>query len=83
MMKFLKQFLLMAVVVIGLSMTAMAQRNDNQNRPPKNDPPKIDPSNKERPKPEKPPRGNENRNRPNRPQDAVSAVGVRAEISSV
>ena len=80
-MKFLKQFIYMAAVVIALSMTSMAQKNDNQNRPVKPDPPKIDP--KDKPKPEKPPRDDGNRNRPNKPQDSVSVIRIPAEISSV
>ena len=73
----------MAAFFIALSMTAMAQRdNGNQNRPPKEDPPKIDPGKKDPPKPEKPPENN-NRNRPNKPQESVFVIRNQAEISSV
>jgi outer membrane biosynthesis protein TonB len=78
-MKFLKQFLIMTVVMIGLSMTATAQRdNGNQNRPPKNpdNQPKIEP--KEKPKPERPPE-----RPPKKPQEAIFVSRNRDEISFV
>jgi hypothetical protein len=78
-MKILKQILFMTLVVIGLSMTTMAQRNNNQNRPPK-DPPTIPAPDKNRP-PDRP-RDNNNNNRPKKPQDAIFLDENRAEISS-
>jgi hypothetical protein len=69
-MKILKQFIFMSLIMIGLSMTATAQKqDDNKNRPPK-DPPKIVAPDKERP-PDKPKDDNNNSNRPKKPQDAI------------
>lgn len=81
-MKILKHLLLMTVFVVGLSMTATAQKNDDQKRPPKN-PPTIDPGKKE-PK-EKPP-SNDNRNNDNRgkkPSGIIFMSGNRSEINFV
>jgi hypothetical protein len=60
----------MTLLVTGFSLTAMAQRDGNQNRPPKQDPPKIEPPKKDPPKQERPP-DNGNRNRPQKPQEMV------------
>jgi hypothetical protein len=82
-MRVLKQFIFMALVVIGFSMTAMAQRqDDNQNRPPKQNPPVIIPPDKDRPKPDRPP-GNNNNNRPKKPQEAIFISSKQTEISVV
>jgi hypothetical protein len=81
-MRILKQILFMTLLVIGLSMTAMAQKDDNQNRP-KKDPPVIVPPDKDRPKPDKPKDDNNNNNRPKKPQDVIYVSGNRAEISLV
>ena len=70
----------MALVVIGFSMTAMAQRDDNKNRPPK-DPPTIPAPDKNRPK-DRPKDDNSNTNRPKKPQDAVILTENQTEISS-
>jgi Ni/Co efflux regulator RcnB len=63
-MKFLRQILLMAMVVIGFSLTASAQRrpDDERKKPPKNNA-EIKPEEK------KPPRNNDNRNNDNRNND--------------
>ena len=57
-MKFLKQLLLMLVLVIGMSVAAMAQKGDPPRRPPKNPPEVIpgkgNPQPRESPKPQKP-----------------------------
>jgi hypothetical protein len=70
-MLFLKKLLFMSMFVICFSMTAMAQRDDNQNRPPKNpDQPVIIPKEKDRPKPERPKDDNKNNgDRPKKPRD--------------
>lgn len=41
MMKALRQFLLLAAITVGFSLTAMAQRQDDKKPPPPKDPPKI------------------------------------------
>jgi hypothetical protein len=70
----------MSFVMIGLSMTAMAQKqDDNKNRPPK-DPPKIVAPDKDRP-PDKP--KDDNSNRPKKPQDAIFVGGNQIKISLV
>jgi hypothetical protein len=83
-MKFLRQILFMAIVVIGFSITAMAQKDDDKNRP-KKDPPVIVAPDKDRPKdrPKDDGRNNNNNNRPKKPQDIIYFSGNRAEISSV
>jgi hypothetical protein len=70
-MLFLKKILFMSMFVVCFSMTAMAQRDDNQNRPPKNpDQPVIIPKEKDRPKPERPKDDNKNNgDRPKKPRD--------------
>jgi hypothetical protein len=81
-MKILKQLIFMSLVMIGLSMTAMAQKqDDNKNRPPK-DPPKINAPDKDRP-PDRPKDDNNNSNRPKKPQDAIFVVGNQIKISLV
>ena len=77
-MKILKQILMMSLLVVGLSMTAMAQKNDDQNRPPKQDPPKINPG-------EKPPKPNppKNEDRPKKPQGIIFVSGNRVEFDYV
>ena len=80
MMKFLKQILFMALLVVSFSMTATAQRDDNQNRPDK-DPPKIEPKDKDKPKDR--PKDNDNQNRPKKPRDSYLESENRIEISSV
>ena len=82
-MKVLKQILFMTIVVIGFSMTAMAQKQDDdkKNRPPK-DPPQIVAPDKDKPKDN----NNDNRNNDNRPKKPESAVfinGDRTDISAV
>ena len=82
-MKVLKQILFMTIVVIGLSMTAMAQKQDDdkKNRPPK-DPPQIVAPDKDKPKDN----NNDNRNDNNRPKKPESSVFInenRTDISAV
>jgi hypothetical protein len=82
-MKTLKKILFMTLVVAGFSMTAMAQKDDDKNRP-KKDPPVIVAPDKDRPKPDKPRDDNkDNGNRPKKPQDAIFVSGNKTEISSV
>jgi len=72
----------MSFVMIGLSMTAMAQKQDDKkDRPPK-DPPKIVAPDKDRP-PDKPKDDNNNSNRPKKPQDAIFVSGKQIKISLV
>ena len=56
MMKTLKQLLFAMVIVIGVSMTASAQKEGDKKPPPKQDPPVIvvRPKNHDKPKEEKP-----------------------------
>ena len=83
MMKTLKKILFMTLVVVGFSMTAMAQKDDDKNRP-KKDPPVIVAPDKDRPKPDKPRDDDKNNgNRPKKPQDAIFVSGNKTEISSV
>ena len=81
-MKILQKILFMTLVVVGLSMTAMAQRPDNnQNRPPK-DPPTI-PAPDKKP-PDKPKdNNNNNNNRPKKPQDVIFVSGNKTAIGFV
>ena len=82
-MKILKRILFMTLVVVGFSMTAMAQRPDNnQNRPPK-DPPTIPAPDKKPPERPKDNNNNNNNNRPKKPQDAIFVSGNKTEIGSV
>jgi hypothetical protein len=81
-MKILKQILLMAVVVIGFSITAMAQKDDDKNRPKKPDPPVIVAPDKDRPKDNNNNNDNNN-NRPKKPQEAIFESKTQTEISSV
>ena len=83
-MKILKQMLFVAVVVIGFSMTAMAQRQDGDKKPPppKKDPPQIVSPDK-KPKEEKPKNDNRNNNKGKKPQFLFISSGNQTEISSV
>lgn len=79
-MKTLKQLLLMTFVMICLSMTAMAQKQDDKkDRPVKPDPPKIEPKDK----PKDPPKDDNNSNRPKKPQDAIFVSGNKNENSLI
>lgn len=55
MMKSLRQILFTMAMVIGLALTASAQKDDQKPRPPKPDPPKIEPKEDKRPRPPKKP----------------------------
>jgi Ni/Co efflux regulator RcnB len=81
MMKFFNQILFMALLVVSFSMTAMAQRDDNQNRPDK-DPPKIEPKDKDRPKDRPKDNDNNNNNRPKKPRDGYLESESQTETSS-
>jgi hypothetical protein len=79
-MKFLKQILFMALLVVCFSMTTMAQRDNNQNRPDK-DPPVIEPKDKDKPK-DRPKDNDNNSNRPKKPRDGYLENEYQTEISS-
>lgn len=80
-MKVLRHILFMALLFAGFSMTAMAQRDNNQNRPDK-DPPKIEPKDKDKPK-DRPKDNDNNNNRPRKNRDSYSEGENTTEISSV
>ena len=54
-MKFLKQLIYSSMLIVGLSLTASAQKDD-QKKPPKENPPVVTP--KDKPRDNRPPRGN-------------------------
>jgi hypothetical protein len=82
-MKVLKQILCMAILTVGLSLTAMAQQDDKKNRPPKQDTPSIPAPDKNRP-PDKPRDDNkDNSNRPKKPGEMAFINGKRIEINLV
>ena len=57
-MKLLKNFIFSMVVVVGLSLSVSAQKND-QKKPPKGNPPVVTPPDKDKTRPrENPPRDN-------------------------
>jgi len=63
-MKILRHIIFILIAVAGLTFSASAQRNSNQNRPPK-DPPVIKPNeNKVKPKETPTPRGREKPQKP-------------------
>lgn len=72
------------MLVAGLSLTASAQRGDqDKNRPPKN-PPKIEPGDKQRPPKERPPEGDKDRdNRGKKPNLVFVENGNEIEIEFV
>ncbi|HQU85692.1 MAG TPA: hypothetical protein PKY59_21330 [Pyrinomonadaceae bacterium] len=68
-MKVLKNLLFVSVLVFGFSMSASAQKNDqDKDRPPKN-PPGLNPGDKGGRPPQRPPENNDG-NRPKKPQTA-------------
>jgi hypothetical protein len=72
----------MAILVIGLSMTTMAQnQDDNKNRPKKPDPPQIVAPDKDKPK-DRPRDDNGNNNRPKKPESAIFINSTRNENKS-
>ena len=78
-MKIFKHLLFISIFVVGFSMTATAQRNDDQKRPPK-DPPKINPEKKDPPK-NNPPKNNPgNDNRGKKPNGIIYIGGNQTEI---
>lgn len=86
-MKFLKQLLLVAIFVVGFSLTAMAQKDDrdNKNRPPK-DTAEIKPEDKDKPKDENKPKNDNNNNNDSKgkkPQAFFIKNGKRIEISFI
>jgi len=62
-MKFLRQILLIGMLVIGFSLTASAQRPQDEKKKPPKENAEIKPENK------KPPKNNDNRNNDNRGND--------------
>jgi hypothetical protein len=80
-MKALKQILFMTLIVIGFSMTAMAQKDDNQNRP-KKDPPVIVAPDKDKPK-DRPKDDDKDRDRPKKPQVSILENRSKNELVSV
>jgi hypothetical protein len=63
MMKFVKQFLFMLMLVAGMSVAAMAQRGDPPKRPPKENPPVVNPG-KGNPQPRETPKGGDKPKKP-------------------
>lgn len=74
-MKEFKKILLGIALIIGFSMTASAQSNDNKNRPPKDKPPVV-PVEPKKPKDEKP----KNDNRGKKPEMSFYISENRVEI---
>lgn len=56
MMKSFRQIFFTVAMVVGLALTASAQKDDQKPRPPKPDPPKIEPKEDKRPRPPKDPK---------------------------
>jgi len=56
-MKLIKKLLFAVVMMVGLSVAAMAQKDDQKKLPPKN-PPVINPGQDKKPPKENPPKGN-------------------------
>ncbi len=72
----------MTIAIIGLSMTTMAQnQDDNKNRPKKPDPPQIVAPDKDKPKDR--PKDDNNTNRPKKPESAILVGGNQTEITMV
>jgi hypothetical protein len=68
-MKVFRKIIFMAFVVAGFSLTAMAQKDDDKNRP-KKDPPQIVAPDKDKPKDRpKDDNRNEDKNRPKKPRN--------------
>ena len=81
-MKTLKQILFIMIFVIGVTISASAQKNDpGQKTPPKTDPPKINVPDKKDPPKEKP-RGDDrnNDNRGKKPEMAFVGITGKIEI---
>jgi hypothetical protein len=83
-MNFLRQILFTAVVVIGFSLTASAQRQPEEKKKPPKENAEIKPEDKKPPKNNDNPRNNENReNKPKKPQAFFLLSENRIEISSI
>lgn len=83
MTRFLRQILFMTLLVVGFSMTAMAQRDENQNRPKKDPSVEIVPADKDKPKDRPKDNDNNNNNRPKKPRDEYLMSENRIKISPV
>ena len=70
-MNILKQLLLIFAIVIGFSLTAFAQKDDQDKKPPKEKPPVVNPEDKKPPKGEKPPEND----RPKKPNAIFVKTG--------
>lgn len=82
-MKMLKKLLFIAIFTIGLSLTAMAQNQDQDNKRPPKEKPEIKAEDKNPPKNDN--RNNDNRNneRPKKPDSMSSQNGRQINISYV
>ena len=80
-MKILRQILFMALLVVGFSMTAMAQKQEDKRKPPK-PPEQIVPKEKDKPK-DQPKNDNRNNDRGKKPQFFIISSVNQAEITSV
>lgn len=82
-MKTLRQILFIMIFVIGVTISASAQKNDrDQKTPPKRDPPKIDVPVKKDPPKQKPRDDDKNNdNRGKKPEMAF--VGITGEIEII
>ena len=69
-MRFVTQFLFMLMLVIGLSVAALAQKGDPPKRPPKENPPVVNPG-KGNPPPRENPKGGD---KPKKPGGIDAAV---------
>ena len=82
-MSFLRQILFIALLVIGFSLTASAQRQpEEKKKPPKNNA-EIKPEEKKPPKGNDNPRNNEGRDKPKKPQSFFLISENKIEISSI
>ncbi len=80
-MKILKQLIFIMVFVIGVSISASAQKNDDQKKtPPKEDRPKIVVPEKKDPPKEKPRDNKNNDNRGKKPGMAFLGISGKIEI---
>lgn len=77
MMKVLRQFLLLAAIMVGFSLTTMAQQDDKK-PPKKEDPPKIKIKEKENDKPKDDKKDNDSKDGKRKPE--LAFISISGEV---
>ena len=79
-MKVLRQLILLAAIMVGFSLTAMAQRQDDKKPPPKDNPPKIRVEDK---KPDKPKDDKKDDRKDDKGKPELAFISISGEVEII